>query len=463
MTLSAANWNDLLANSPPGQRKRAEWIARARPKQVTPKGDWFAWLLLTGRGWGKTDTGAQDMAEYGRTHDGAQMAIVGRTDREARRVCVEGPTGLLAALDRSEVATYNRSPGDMYVRLTNGATFYVASADVPDSLLGLNLDRAWCDELAAWRRPETWDRALLPALRRGADPRVIVTTTPRPTPLVQQLLDSPTTFVTRGTTQENEANLPVGFIDEMRRRLPHRLFRQEVYGELLTDVPGALWTMAQIEADRRWPLADGRLLPGQEWFRDVVVGVDPSDANGEGDEFGIAVAALATDHELYVVDSLGVQDGPVESLRRAVTLARQYGGRLVLEKNHGGAYLIATLEQVLREEGVRIPYEVVSASDGKRARAEPVAALYEQHRVHHLGVFPELEDQLTTFTGGGKSPDRLDALVWALTPFLGYTLAPDRGGPPVARWGAGNSDAVPWGGLDDDVTPLAGGFSYAGL
>lgn len=422
-----------------GAAKRAAWLARARPKQLTPDGNWFAWLLLTGRGWGKTDTGAEDMADYGRNHPGAQMAIVGRTDREARRVCVEGPTGLLAALDRSEVATYNRSTGDTYIRLTNGAVYYVASADVPDSLLGLNLDRAWCDELAAWRRPEAWDRALLPALRRGDNPQVVVTTTPRPTPLVRELLASPTTHVTRGTTMENAANLPDGFIDELSRRLPRRLFLQEVHGELLDDTPGALWQRGLLDEKR----VDQ--LPYPHTLRDPVVGVDPSDANGEGDEFGIAVAGLGWDHELYVVESLGVQDGPVESLRTAVRMAREHSARIVLEKNHGGAYLTATLEQVLREEGVRVPYQVVTASDGKRARAEPVAALYEQGRVHHVGVFAELEDQQCSWTGSGKSPDRLDAAVWALSQFLGYSLAPPEYGPPVVPWSdTAEDDVVSW-------------------
>jgi predicted phage terminase large subunit-like protein len=210
-----------------------------------------------------------------------------------------------------------------------------------------------------------------------------------------------------------------------------------VYGKLLDDTPGALWTLGQLDTDRV-PYLDAGAVPTGAQLRQVVVGVDPSDALGEGDEFGIAVAGLGWDHELYVVESLGIQDGPVESLRRAVTLARQWAGRIVLEKNHGGAYLIATLEQVLREEGIRVPYEVVSASDGKRTRAEPVAALYEQHRVHHVGLFPELEDQMTSWTGTGKSPDRLDAAVWALTPFLGYALSV---APPVedelAAWGAG--------------------------
>jgi predicted phage terminase large subunit-like protein len=370
------------------------------------------------------------------------VGIVARTFDDGRDVCIEGESGLLSVLDRYGVRhTWNRSLGELV--LANGSRFDLYTSEKPDQLRGPQHHLLWADELGAWiRARDTWDMAMF-GLRLGASPRWFATTTPRPTDVVKEAIRD-AAKVSRGSTFANAANLPDVFLQRMRARYEGtRLGRQELYAELLEDVPGALWLQSQIEQDRVFEFPG---VPGSFWLRNVVVGVDPSDANGEGDEFGIAVSGLGSDHELYVVESHGVQDGPVESLRRAVTLCRQYAGRIVLEKNHGGAYLIATLEQVLREEGVLVPYEVVSASDGKRARAEPVAALYEQHRVHHVGVFPELEDQLTTFTGGGKSPDRLDALVWSLTPFLGYTLAPDkRGGqPPVVAWGGDDADVASW-------------------
>lgn len=430
----------LLAG-PPVHPRRAEWLTKARAKQITPDGDWATWLLMTGRGWGKTETGAQDMAHYARTHPGAECAIIGRTEREVGRVCIEGPTGILQALDRTE-RKYNASVGNRLITLTNGSKIYIGSADSPDGFLGTNLDRVWADELAAWRYPQTWYQGILPALRNratnGGRPQAVITTTPRTNDLVRSLMADSGTHLTRGASIENAANLAPGFINEMKRRLPERLVRQEIYGELLEDVVGALWTRRQIEDDRRTEIAYPHTL------RRAYVGVDPSDANGEGDEMGLACTGLGWDHDLYVVESEGCSDGVTDALRRAVLMAVRWSATIILEKNHGGAFLEATLRQVLRDMDVVVGYQLVSASDGKRTRAEPVAALYEQHRVHHVGQFDGLEDQMCSWVGG-KSPDRLDALVWSVHPLLGDALKAPSGAPALAR------------GWSDETSPVPGG------
>lgn len=402
----------------------AEWEARRaqdatvgggqrslRASQVTPSGDWRTWLILAGRGWGKTLTGAEDVKAYGLAHPGARIAIVARTISDARDTCVEGQSGLLGVLPRGSVLTWNRSLGELI--LTNGTRYKLFSAEEPDRLRGPQHHRAWCDELASWGEgtkerdwPTAWDMLQF-GLRLGADPRTVVTTTPRPTKIIKHLISADSVVTTRGHTGENAANLPPAFLAEMERRYGGtRLGRQELAAEILADTPGALWTWAML-GDRK---------PAPDLTR-VVVAIDPAVTSGEdADETGIVVAALGVDGRGYVLADRSCRLSPDGWARRAVGAFEDLAADMIVaEVNNGGDLVEQTIRTVRRS----IPYRKVHASRGKAIRAQPVAALYEQGKVSHVEAFPDLEEQLTTWTPeSGTSPDRLDALVWALTELM---------------------------------------------
>lgn len=392
-------------------RARAEWLARARPEQITPAGEWLTWLILAGRGWGKTRTGAEDVAYYGLMHPGARIALVGATAADARDVMVEGESGLRGVIDRDLVEVWNRSLGELILK--NGTRYKLFSAEEPERLRGPQASRAWCDELGAWKNAQaTWDQLMF-GLRLGASPRVIVTTTPKPTPLIRALVAAATTHLTRGTTFENEANLSASAVAQLRAKYEGtRLGRQELLAELLEDTPGALWTRAMVEECR----LDDAIPP----MRRIVVAVDPSGSDGVGgDAQGILVCGLGSDGKGYVLEDCSLRGSP-EQWGRAVANAyhRHKADRVVAERNYGGAMV----EAVIRAADPNLPVTLVTASRGKVLRAEPVAALYEQSRVKHAGPFPVLEDQMVQMTSGGftgaGSPDHLDAMVWAFTDLM---------------------------------------------
>jgi len=283
----------------------------------------------------------------------------------------------------------------------------------PNVCRGPQHDLAWCDELASWRYAAAWDNLLL-GLRLGSDPRVVVTTTPKPNRLVRDVLASPGTVVTRGATFDNAANLAPAFLDTVVRRYQGtRLGRQELEAELLDDVPGALWSRDAIEAARVTAAPD---------LSRIVVAIDPAVSSGEGaDETGIVVAGLAHDGQAYVLDDLSGRMSPRAWALKAIAAYKRFAAdRIVAEVNNGGEMVEATLRSVQSDA----PFRALRASRGKAVRAEPVAALYEQGRVHHVGGLPALEDQLCAFTAdfdraaSGTSPDRLDALVWAVTDLM---------------------------------------------
>jgi phage terminase large subunit-like protein len=399
LPLAAAEWEvQRAAGSLPSI------VRELRATQTAPPGDWRTWLILAGRGWGKTLTGASDLAAYALGHPGSRLAVVAPTYGDARDTCVEGDSGLLSVLGRSNVLTWNRSLGELV--LTNAARFKLFSADEPERLRGPQHHRAWADELGAWKYPQTWDMLMF-GLRLGADPRAIVTTTPRPTPIVKMLADSTTTMVTRGSSYENLENLPAAYRDQILGRYEGtRLGRQEIHGEILLDVPGALWTWAML-GDRR---------PAPDLTR-VVVAIDPAVTSGEdADETGIVVAGLGADGRGYVLADRSCRLSPDGWARRAVGVFDDLAGDLIVaEVNNGGDLVEQTIRTVRRS----ISYRKVHASRGKQIRAQPVAALYEQGKVSHVESFPELEEQLTSWTPeSGTSPDRLDALVWALTELM---------------------------------------------
>ncbi len=378
------------------------WRDMARVEQVAPAGDWSTWLYMAGRGAGKTRAGAEWVQEQ---IDGGcrRIALVGATAADVRDVMVEGESGILSTARPGMRPTYE--PSRRRLTWPNGAIATTYSAEEPERLRGPQHDAAWADELGAWRYSETWDMLMF-GLRLGADPRALVTTTPRPTPLVRSILASPTTVVTRGTTYDNRDNLAPSFFDAIIRRYEGtRLGRQELEGELIEDVPGALWTIGML---------DGlRVRTAPELDR-VIVAVDPAATSGpESDETGIVAVGIGVDGHGYVLHDRSCRMSPDGWARRAAQLYHETeADRLIVEDNQGGEmveFLLSTVDQT-------VPVKRIRAARGKRLRAEPVAALYEQGRIHHVDAFPELEDQMASFTGdGGEHDDRVDALVHALT------------------------------------------------
>lgn len=393
------------AGKPPPAAVRP-WTITARPDQLAPSGDWNIWLLLAGRGWGKTRTGAEWINEQISLHPGTEWGVVAQTFGHARDVCIEGPSGLLATALPGEIVRHVRSLGEIYY--ANGAKVHACGAEDPDRLRGYNLSGAWADELAAWQHESTWWEGLVPAVRDRRGPcRLVVTTTPKPKPLIRSLLartDSSVVAV-RGSTFDNADNLSSAALAELHARYDGtRLGRQELGGELLDDVEGALWTLALIEASR--------ISETPECDR-VVVAIDPAGGSGEqNDETGIVCCAKAGD-QFYVLADRSCRASPQSWAERALAAFDEYGAdRMVAETNYGGQMV----EHTIRSVRPLCPIHVVTASRGKRQRAEPISALYEQGRVHHVGSFDRLEDQMTTWVpDSGRSPDRMDALVWALT------------------------------------------------
>lgn len=384
------------------RRAPFDWRARARTEQRRPDGAWRTWLILAGRGWGKTRTGAETVRQWARENPAARIALVARTAGDVRDVIVEGESGILAVCAEHERPTWE--PSRRRLTWPNGAQATTYSADVPDQLRGPQHHYAWADELAAWQYPDAWTQLLF-GLRLGDDPRVVVTTTPRPTPIIRELVASPTTHVTRGRTHDNAANLAPQFLDAIVRQYEGtRLGRQELDGEILDDTPGALWKREMIRAVRVAPP-----------LRRVVVGVDPAvSATAQSDETGIVVAALGEDDRYYVLDDRSGRYSPDQWASRVVAAYREHrADRVVAEVNQGGNLVTATLRTVDRA----LPITTVHARRGKALRAEPVAALYEQGRVSHVGALHTLEDQMCSWdpTGDDRSPDRVDALVYALS------------------------------------------------
>ena len=388
-----------------------DWPYRARPGQLPPPGDWRVWLLLAGRGFGKTRTGAEFVRARVGARTARRIALVAPTAADARDVMVEGESGLLAIAPPADRPLYE--PSKRRLTWPNGAVATLFSADEPERLRGPQHDFAWCDELAAWRYPDAWDMLMF-GLRLGDDPRAVVTTTPRPTKLIRALLADPKVVTTRGATAENRANLAPAFLDQIVKRYQGtRLGRQELDAELLNDMPGGLWQRGIIEATRTSTAPQ---------FSRVVVAIDPAvSASEHADETGIIAAGRDSNGHGYVLADASGRYAPAEWARIAIAAygARQ-ADRIVAEINNGGDMVEATLRMI----DPNVPFSAVRAARGKVARAEPVAALYEQGRIHHIGTFAQLEDQMCSFTSdfdrttAGYSPDRVDALVWAFTELL---------------------------------------------
>jgi phage terminase large subunit-like protein len=401
------NLGDFFNQLDPDEQRELKyhWHIWARSEQLPPPGPWRCWLICAGRGFGKTRTGAEWVREIARSDSTARIALVGATISEARAVMVEGESGLLACTPDSWRPVFEPS----LKRLTwpTGAQAYLYSAAEAESLRGPQHSHAWCDEIAKWdnasdRAIRAWDNLLM-GLRLGDHPRR----------LLEETKDG-SVIVTRGSTYANAAHLPERFIETMRSQFGGTtLGRQELDGQLLDEVEGALWSRAMLEK--------GREAVCSEPLERVVVGVDPP-ATANGDECGIIVAGVAADGIARVLSDASLARPSPERWARAVasvTLAWK-ADRVVAEANQGGSMV----ESVLRAADFQMPIRLVHASRGKVARAEPVAALYEAGRVRHVGHFARLEDQLCglmaggTYEGPGRSPDRADALVWCLTELM---------------------------------------------
>lgn len=409
------------------------YFPQAREKQIPPVGDWLVWLVMAGRGAGKTRTGSEWIIDQALGHQ-ATWAVMAPTFGDGRDICFEGrgdlgqPSGILSVLERRghrDRSNWNRSMGEL--RIENGSLLKLISADDPDRARGWNFAGGWADELGSWPYPDAFDQLRF-ALRVGDMPRLIVTTTPRPTilirGLVEQARETDNVHVTRGSTWENRDNLSAPALAELERRYGGtRLGRQELEGELLDDIEGALWKAENILHVAEHPK-----------LTRIMVGIDPStwgadtgaqhQTVGRGIETGIVVAGIvdAQSPKCYVLQDLSGRYSPDEWATIAVDAWRRWSKvaqtQIVPETNAGGGMVTATIRLV--DPSARIYSEKgrsgVHAAQGKRARAEPVAGLYEQHRCEHVGMFETLETQMKEWDSSMPwSPDRVDALVWAIT------------------------------------------------
>jgi len=404
-----------------------DWQSWGRPEQLPPEGDdWNIWLVLAGRGFGKTRLASEwvrDQAKY--TNEGQRrFALVARTAADVRDVIVEGESGIINVSPPSERPHYE--PSKRRLTWPNGNTATLFTADEPDSLRGPQFTHAWGDEIAAWR--QTPDAAGMTAFdnlrvgtRLGAKPKIVCTTTPKRVPLLYKLIEESNNpkslskvIVTRGSTMDNAGNLSGTYLDTIMGVYEGTsLARQELYGEMLTDLEGTLWTMEMIEKSRQG------VLPPQAPLR--CIGVDPSVAENPRDECGIIVCASTADRDLYkrhawVLEDASVLGSPEVWANKVVEMARRWGAPVIAEVNQGGALVRNAINAI--DPNVKVLE--VHSKHGKALRAEPVVLAYEQERVHHIGYLPDLESQMTTWVPGEtkKSPDRVDALVHAMTALL---------------------------------------------
>jgi phage terminase large subunit-like protein len=382
-----------------------DWEWHGRPNQLLPKENWTTWLILAGRGFGKTRTGAEAVRQWVKKYK--YVNLIGATTDDARDIMIEGESGILAICPKDERPRYLAHKRRL--EWPNGARSLIFTADEPDRLRGKQHMKFWADELCAWRYPESWDQASF-GLRLGDNPQAIVTTTPKPTKLLKELIASSDTFVTKGKTSDNKHNLADAFLRKIVSKYEGtRLGRQELDAEILDDNPGALWKRKQIE--------DLRVQKAPAMKR-IVIAIDPSaTSNPDSDECGITVQGLGSDNHGYVLADLSLQGTPEEWGRVAVNAYHDWkADRIIAETNNGGEMV----ETVIRMVDRKVSFKAVHASRGKITRAEPISALYEQSKCHHVGCFPVLEDQMCDYDPktADYSPDRMDALVWGFTELM---------------------------------------------
>lgn len=402
---------------PEAEALEHDWRFWARPKQLPPDGNWRTWILRAGRGFGKTRAGAEWLHERAKAEDGRRMALVAQTPADARDYCIEGPGGLLQNRPwwcvQAGEGWPNYEPSKRRITWPNGAQATIYSSEEPRQLRGFSGDTAWLDEFAKWTNPrECWDNLMFGMREASSDrPRICITTTPRPLKILQKVEAKDTTRVVTGSSYENRSNLDPTWFDEILADYEGTtLGRQELYAEILDEYPGALWSRELLDGAQRSPR---KPLPDMER---IVVAVDPAVTSGEdSDETGIVVCGKDGERG-YVLDDLTCRKSPDGWAKVVVGAYHDWqADRVVAETNNGGDLV----ESVLRTHDPAVSYRGVTASRGKRTRAEPVAALYEQGRVRHVVGLSALEDQMVTFLPDTKeSPDRVDALVWGMTDLM---------------------------------------------
>lgn len=394
------------------------WEVRARLEQLSPSGDWTFWLVMAGRGFGKTRTGAEWIIEQVR-QGFTKIGLIGPTASAVRDIMIEGDSGILTISIPDFRPLYE--PSKRKLTWPNGAVAYTFSAEEPDRLRGPQFQKMWCEELASWKYAESWDMAKL-CLRLGPKPQTIITTTPKPKRVIKELINDKSCVVSGGSTYENILNLSPNFFKTIVKKYEGTtLGQQEIYAILLEELPNALWQRSTIANNR---VSEVNL---DELIR-IVVGIDPAGTSKESSaETGIMVCGIDSNGEGYVIDDLSCRKRPKGWASKSINAYYKYNAdRIIAEVNFGGEMV----ESVIRNIDPNVSYKSIHASRGKRARAEPISALYEQGKIHHIGTFKDLEDQQCNFTPETKtSPDRVDALVWCFTDLILH-----RGGPRrVAR------------------------------
>ena len=384
-----------------------DWYDKARDNQVVNESDLYnIHLFLAGRGWGKTLTGAYDTVQYCLENRGVVCGVIAPTYGDLKRVVFAGDSGFINIIEPELLSTTGYNKSDNEIHFYNGSKIIGFPAIEPDRLRGVQFHRAWCDELASWRYRESFDNLMM-ALRLGQKPKCIITTTPRPTKLIKELAQRSDTEVIRGNTFENIDNLAPSAVAMLKERYEGtRIGRQELYAEILEDVEGALFNLGLID--------EARVRQAPELQR-IVVAIDPAvTATEHSDETGIIVAGRDVNNHFYILHDASQTTSPDIWVKKAIELYNRYEcDRIVAEVNNGGDLI----ERLLRTQDSTVPYTSVRATRGKQIRAEPISALYEQNRIHHVGYFKDLEEQMCQFTGNNvkSHDDRVDALVWAVT------------------------------------------------
>ncbi len=420
------SWNDVLAELSEEDRDEIlallrdneavaasdDWFLQARREQLEPPGDWVIWALIAGRGFGKNWSASHWLINEHEQGHAKNSCIIAATSNDLVRYCLSGPSGILSLAPARFTPEYKTQHNKLV--WPDKSETHLFTSEKPRRLRGGNFDRAWCDELSYWQYvDDTWDMLMF-GLRHGESVKCIVSMTPRPIPLVRELIarNGKDVFVTSGSTYENEKNLSKVFKDKIIKKYEGtRMGRQELLGEVLMDVEGALWDHQMIDELR---------IEHRPEFKQIVVAVDPSVTSGQNaDETGIVVVGKANNDHCYVLADISGQHAPRKWASLVVGAYHSYGANhVVAEKNNGGELIT----EVIHNEDPNIPVKLVSASVGKVARAEPVSMLYEQKRVHHIGFFPYLEDEMCMFVPGEMgpkvSPNRADALVWGITDLI---------------------------------------------
>lgn len=380
--------------------KKSQWEQIARPNQLPPSGNWNVWLILAGRGFGKTRSASEAIRKWVMEGKYKRIALIANTIEEAKQVMVEGESGLLKISPRRDGLTY--FPSRRILKWRNGAIATLYGAENYEQLRGPQFDAAWVDEFAKFAHPRETFEQLSFALRLGKNPKTILTTTPRPIPFIKDLIKRPDVVTVRGSSWENRENLSPTFRNQLEFLKGTRLEAQEIYAEIVEDSPNTLWSWQDIEKCYR---------EAPHFLQNIVIGVDPA-LTSNGDETGIIVAGMDASKKAYVLDDLSMSGTPEQWCQKVLDAYYRYHAKqIVIETNAGGDLLI----NLLKSHDNSVCIKKMYAQKSKTERAEPITLLYQKNMIFHTKQFPKLELQMATYEPGQKSPDRMDAMVWAMT------------------------------------------------